>query len=303
MSYYCDKGTIFGLTSSDLTEEQLRKVDFKKLIEFIEQDERIEAVLSDKIKNVNLSHLSVLRNYKNLNKFNSFFEAYNNRIKSVSDSEIRKDFGYNSVSRYDFIFWDMLDEKNRILEIERWSKGQSSIVRNESVDFAWLYANNKALADEITKNVISRNPDYDTEIIVSNLVKHLPKEEIENVIPIIKEKYSKSYYKDAYLNILGNANMPPAYIVDALRILAKKTKGLKVSVKINEEILRQLPPITRLEALENIFRNHDPYSSVNNPIVGIEEQTIRSLLFSAVIKHPSRVEELIKGMKNRRLIK
>lgn len=301
MSYYCDKGTLFGLTSKDLTVEQLAKVEFKKLVEFINEDDRVEQILCDKMKNIQLSQLSVLRHQNiNGNRFIHLTRTYNDRIRSISDSEVKKDFGYSYVNRYDYIFWTLLDKENRIKEIDRWSKGESSVVRNENIDFAWLFANDREFANQITKNVISRTPDYDAEAIVSNLVQHLPKEEIENVIPTVKEKYSKRY-KDAYLNILSNPNMPTKYIIDALRILSKKTRSPKIAIKIDEKMLRELPPITRLETLENIYRNFDRYRG-HNPISGIGEDKIRSLLFSAVIKHPNRVEELIKGMKNRRLI-
>jgi len=299
-SIYSEWGSIFGLKASDLTADQLVKVEFSKLIEFAE-DPRAEAVLCEQIQTVELGKIRRMRDSKVMANCTKLIAAYNNRLRNIKEKEPKKPgYGYGDYPyRSDYVFWDYLDEDNRLKEISKWSKGEDSIVSDEKVDYKWLFANHYALANEIVSNVIKKCPNqYRREDTIGNLLRNLPEAEIANIVPVIQTTFDK----DCFAHVLSNAKMPDNYVVAALKIIAKRVGSPRISVNITEAILRELAPITRLEALENIYRNYNSNCGPS-PFSSIKEEDLRALLFSAITKHPTRVEELINGMKNRSLIK
>jgi len=299
-SIYSEWGSIFGLKACDLTADQLAKVEFSKLIEFAE-DPRAEAVLCEQIKTVELGKIRRMRDSKVIANCTKLIAAYNDRLRSIKEKETKKSsYGYGDYSyRSDYVFWDYLDEDNRLREISKWSTGEDSIVSDEKVDYKWLFANHYTLANEIVANVLKKCPNqYRREDTIGNLLRNLPEAEIAKIVPVVQTTFDK----DCFTHVLSNPKMPDNYIIAALKVIAKRVGSPRINVSITEPILRALAPITRLEALENIYRNYNSNYGPS-PFSGIKEEDLRALLFSAITKHPTRVEELINGMKNRSLIK
>ena len=278
---YCDAGDLFGLSPTDLTIEQLNKIQFEKLIDLLPRDERIGSIVADKIPAVKLKSLIAL---KDTTISKDIIMAYNTRLR-IDKSSLDQTYHYD---RNYIIKWDLLDDENKIAEITNWSNGLISCVNTDTMDYKWLYGYDEELAKITVDNIVkNQTRSYSSHNILFPLIKGLPKEELNRVFPTIKEKFNK----DIFIYILSNPAAKEEWVLAALRIIAKKNTSPEILANITKDILDKLPTITRLEVLENIVRNRN-----KDCIKNISEDDVKTLVFSSTMKYPKRVEQLVKSI-------
>jgi len=283
-------GYIFGLAPTDLSLDQLNKVDFKKLIEFVGLDSRVPHLVATGIKNEavdNISYLkradlSVIKTYPNIvAEYNRFIERHPAIIQ-------------NSWDRPRYVYWELLNDANRKIEIDRWQSSETSIVNDNQVDYDWLEEYNpdivSSLVEKYTPYIISQDKlnwrYYSYDSICSNLIRNISKPRLELLLPAIFEGKSSQFK----LLTLQNKHLPEKYILLALRILAKRKYSQTIAAVITKEMIEKLPTMTRLKVLERIAVD----------IVGIEDSDqFRSLMFGSFFKYPERVEKVIKSYEYR----
>src|SRR5574337_805406 len=293
-------GSLFGLKTTDLTDEQFKKIDFEKLIEFLDKDPRAEEVLCEKIKTAPIKEISrIFEICSELSKYPKLVQEYNDTLKQRR-SEINKDNGWGIRER--IVIWQLLDNQNKEYEYTCWIKGQKSIVREDNIDLSWLYNNNKQLADDLVKKVLGGVGAYSHYVSTSanNLIQNMPKDEYIKVLP---EIFSKSKY--FYINALSNPETPDDYVVKALRAVNLITHVPPVKVKVSNNVLDQLPPIMRLNILEKIIQSAMAQTRYNNgkterdnPLKDIHTpDDLKQAVFSSITKHSDRVSRLVKNFK------
>jgi len=284
-------GKLFGLSPLDLTEEQLNKLDFSKLVEFISEDQRVHKILEKQLFTVQVKELyRIYEVQEELCNFSSLVEQYNICLRTRREEiDTQRDYYYG---REKIIIWNLLNDENKEYEVSRWASGLSSIINDSNIDYDWLYGKNKDLADKAVARLLNKDYysyNYDTLI---NLISKLPKDEYVKLLPEIFKKD-----KHIYIHSLNNPNTPKEYILTSLRAVAKLTRPPDFTVKLSNEILNELPPITRLEVLEKIMyscrnKGEVPLTDVNSP------EDLKQLVFSSTTRHYDRVSKLIDNYKN-----
>ena len=83
--YYSENGNLFGLSSTDLTEEQLNKVDIYKLAEFLNTDERVEKIICDKLFTESPNKIQQIStaSWSNFIGRENLLKAYNEFVKDI----------------------------------------------------------------------------------------------------------------------------------------------------------------------------------------------------------------------------
>ena len=289
-----DWGQLCGLSSADLTEEQLNKLNFPKLIEFLPQDPRVEKIAGDKLLTVALKELG---NIKNLTqeelKDKFYFKTKYNEALSIRNKEINDQTNYYYY-RNQLVFWHLLNDDNKKEEIKQWATGSASVVDEYNIDYKWLYENGeKEIADQTVLKSLNKLSSYDyrNKDRIKNIVFNLPKEKYLAWLPEIfkRDKYS-------FVQTLTNPYTPKEYVITALRAASKMTHPPKVSVNITNEILLSLPPITRLEVIEKIVsqgraKDDLPFTEIKTA------EDLKQFLFSAITRHIDRVNIVVEQFK------
>jgi hypothetical protein len=295
-----DWGTLFGLNPKELTDEQFKNINFNKLIEFLDTDPRAENILCEKIMVAPITEIQrIAEIYKTIPNFPNLLAKYNDFLKTRRH-EINKDNSYGL--REKLVIWDLLDDENKTQEYSSWLKGQRTIIREDIIDFRWLFNNNSILADDLVKKILGGVGQHSQFISHSalNLISNLPREEYIKALP---EIFTKSKY--FYINALSNPETPDEYTIKALRAANVITTIPAVKAKINNCVLDQLPPIMRLNILEKIVQSGNSRCTwqgdkkiKDNPLVDIKSpDDLKQLLFSSITKHSDRVSKLIKDYK------
>lgn len=286
---YSEYGELHGLKPSDLTEEQLGKIHFPKLLEFIPTDQRVEKIISEKLFTVPINDLSNIKNIpvEEAIKKPLFLTSYNDCLRARK-TELDGNGSY--YGRSYMVIWALLDNANRESEFNRWIKREPSVIDESNIDFEWLYSTSKDLADQIVKGALER-AGYNASPAIRNLMARLPKEEYLKWLPEI-------FKKDKYIYILSlsNPNTPSEFTVKALKSASKLTRIPKVKVKIDNNILMELPPVTRLEILEKVLdscssKEEIPFTDVHNP------DDLKQLVFSTTTRHWERINNLVNRYK------
>jgi hypothetical protein len=297
-SQTCAWGELFGLDIKSLSDEHLNNISPAKLIEFIKIDPRVEKIVGDKIINDTkaMPALTAISSFEEeIATCQYFVSKYNELYAKISgdiSKKLKSDYYYN---RGNYIYWGLLNEENRKIEFSIFSKSEDSIINVSNIDYDWLYKNDAALADSIIDRVMRDYPHPSSAII--HLIKNIPVHKLDSFLPkLFKED------KQVYMYALENPNLPEEYTSRALRVTTKRTKIPNINAKITETVLKKLPTVTRLEVLESILRcGHYQYrlSHVARGLKfeGITEEVLRNLLFGNVIRHNSRVENVIKRFK------
>ena len=240
---YCyarsDNGSLFGLTSEDLTSDQLNKLQSIKLYEFLESDNRIEDILAVRLSNFK-DFATEINLYKYFDKedWDKFIKIKNSYNQLLNNPQIKSSFD-NLYNREDKLFWYAMNDTYRLDEVNRLLAGQTSSVYFSNIDFAWLYSINYNLAKDIAKVALAHQDSYRGEN-KKNVITNIDGPTLKDLLPEIN-----LLPKDLRLHLLSNPFTPDNCLDDLLRIMAKKSLHQipKIRCVIKSEVLKKLPPI------------------------------------------------------------
>jgi hypothetical protein len=300
-SYYgesCKTGDIFGLKVSDLTEEQLNKLVTKKLVEFLEVDPRVQAVLAARmnaVKNTadaqrDLSSVVSRMEDDDWDKYSEIKTAYNNTLESSSVfcSKSPEDYYWNRGSYY---VWAGLNDGLRMAELERYVKGETNVVELTRINFDWVCNARPDLARGMFDRVLQGT----TNNSASNLISKSTKDILLEFVPRIlnhPNKYTR-------LLLLRSRFTPDECLDQLLKIYAKidiyKIGACVVGIK--SAIINNLPPITRLEVLERLVKKGNTMHEVFVDIKSTDD--FRQFTFASLTRYPARVTDVITNFEQR----
>lgn len=277
-------GPIFGLNPTDLNDEQLNKIQFPKLVDLVELDPRIIKIVADKLNEMNLGYICHLT-YK-YHKFmhdqyfcKKYNEFYRNRGNEIHPS-------WNKCS---IVFWEVLDNPNRFNELQLFINGKNSIINDFKFDYNWCWNYDKETTRNVANRIISSKNYSSTYNSIEKFTITAPKELYLEFLPKILRQIKAKKYSAGFL--LLNEHTPEVNIIQALRSFSTRTQNLVgIKAKLTKEILQKIPPVMRLNALEQIMNNKENYSALRD----IDEKDFASLVFGTTIKYPQRVERLLK---------
>lgn len=283
-------GTLWGLGPEDLSEQQLKKIDFIKLIEFTSQDSRAEKIAGDRLMECGVEDIRRLDKLKEqeLKKLPYLISQYNKCIRQRS-KELEEESNKNySITRTSYVMWQILDKSNKAVEFTRCIDGLPSVVETNKIDYLWLYDNYNWLADQIVEKVLKDSRRRSTAAV--RLVKTLPEEPTKKYIKRIFE-----CDRSIFAHALSNEHTPHDYIVKALREIAGKKRVPALKVTLSKSMLSELPPVMRLKVLESLLlymrSGKVSFSDIPN------EEELKPLLFGTAIQYNSRVQYVVKRFK------
>ncbi len=282
----CDWGGMFGLEPNDLETRHLKKIDVDKLIEMLDKDERVEKIVADKLIKCSIDYLPYLQKLEKeeIKRFSFLVSKYNECIK-LREKEIKsKSTCYNSY-RNQYILWNLLNNSNKAKEFHRWVKGESSVIKQNKIDFVWLYNSYPYLNDLVVKKIIKcQGYNYNPSIAITKMINDLPEKSFKQYLDLIF-----TCNKRIHALILSNPFTPREYIIKGLRSIAGKKRLPKINVTLNKSILSELPTVMRLEVLESLMLY---YSKIRFEDIKTSED-LEVLLFSSVIRHNARVGRVL----------
>lgn len=286
-----DWGGLFGLDPGDLTEQQLKKIEFVKLIEFANKDSRVEKIIGDMFNTCKAEDIKRINKLeeKELLELPYLISQYNKCIRercSVLDKQAEEEY---SISRGDYIMWPILDKSNRGKEFSRWIDSKESVIDASSINYPWLYENYKWLADQVVEKVLKTAVSFRPAAAI-HMVTTLPEEPTLKYINRIFE-----CDRNIFAHALSNEFTPRKYIVKALREIAGKKRVPGVRVTLDQSMLLELPPVMRLKVLESLLL-HMRSGKVTFSDIKTEEE-LKPLLFGTAIKHNARVQYVVKRFK------
>jgi len=284
-------GELFGLTPADLTDEQLDKVSFRKLIELANQDTRVEKVLGDKMLKAtkeDLEHLARLEDAE-VKELPYLVSQYNKCLRErgpVLEKEKSKKYYDN---RSDYVFWRLMNKSNKGKEFARWIDGKDSIVDSDKIDYEWLFQSYPWIADQVVNKILKGATGYNKNSAI-RMVCNLPEEPTKRYVEQICEKD-----KSIYVHLLSNRYTPRKNIIKCLREVAGRVRVPKLSVELDKSMLLELPPVMRLKLLESLLihmrSGHVKFTDIST------EEELKPLLFGTAIKYNSRVEQIVRRFK------
>lgn len=282
-SYYHGKyGSICGIHPSKLPIELLQEVDMEKLSECIKEDKRVEEIISTKIESSTIKKITFLKNISDDDILQSpaILKAYNDCIKRSA-----KDLDGSYVFRNDFIREKLLDNENKMNEVKRWLNGLDSVVNESSVDYTFLFEHFPDLADAKIKKILS---EVYTSRGMYRMIATLPKNKIPEIFPeVMKRKTSVK------IHVLCNQYTPKEFIIKALKCIGNKVNIPDIKIKIDEDIIKSLPTITRLDVVETLLNSGKKIDFAQN---FKSKDELANLLFSSAIRYPDRVERAVQMM-------
>lgn len=288
-----DWGDLFGLSTTDLTDQQLNKLHFDKLIEFISKDSRIDKIIGDRFITFNLEDWASLKEIEKealpyaLYTIQKYNECVRLRTQDIAKS--CSSHYYNCRSNY--IFWDLLDAENKKNEYKLWAENKTSVFEPVHADFKWWYESFPTDADNMVKKLIDDAKNWRNMSSASRMVGLLPEDPLNTYIDEIF-KCDKSIY----MHVLSNPNTSKNYTVKALRAIAGKRKKLPViSATLNKDMFSELPPVMRLNILESLLiymrGGTITFSDMH------KSEDLETLLFGTAIKYNYRVKRLVERFK------
>lgn len=294
---YSDAGEMFGLKSTDLTEEQLKKVNIAKLFEFLSYDDRSGNIVAEKMALDPTSNdwCDPLNNVADIvnEKYPNIVTTYNRIIKEYPAG----DDDYYRKCRF---IWPLMDEDLRVEEIQRWTSGRTSIVDGTNLDYKWAFERFPDVAKSAVEKALSTEHSgygyrYTARRSIYHMIDSLPGDKIEEIVPQVKARGI-----DTYLRLLNNPETPRKHLVDLLRTAHGRTYMPDMQMKIDVEILSKLPPIMRLDMAEKILQS----SGVRADLLDFKDiDEFRTLFMSSVIKYQKRVEMMMQRFRHLKGIK
>ena len=281
-------GSIFGLTASDLTDTQLEKISFGKLLEFVE-DPRAEKLLIAKLENAEAwEQERIYTVEKELSALENFKITYNDWIRKgcPKKSPVNENsYYYNYNYRQHAIRWSLLDDKNREAEFDTYLRGSYSIINFRDLDLQWGWSKQPEKTKELAVKVLKENGSPHD---MNRLLEKIPKEHTKELVPLLFQRKDKSFHVAA----LSSPHLSDRHIVKALKTWAKIVHNPEIKAKIKISHLNRLPPITRLEVLEKlVYKNLSITTDIQN------EEELKQLVFSSMMKYYQRVQNLLKDYK------
>ena len=276
-------GNICGLRSTDLSVDLLKKLEFEKLLECLDYDPRVQHIISARLLDQTTQSVRYFSKIPKeiILKYPNIISIYN-RFLEKNRKEIDKPYFYY---RSNLVLWHMLDDHNKKKELENWINKKESIIRESTIDYTWLYNKYPTIAEDLRKKVWAekdRGSYYQSGL--KNMIRNIPKSHANEFMDEVFKLSSKTLK----LQALSNPYLQDKYIIKALKIAAKRTHIPTVKVTIKKEIIEKLPTVTRLEILEKFVAN-------KVDIVGVDStEKFKELLFGAVMRHPGRVENIVK---------
>ena len=293
-SYYTrsEVGTLFGIPPHELTDEQIKKVATRKLMEFLETDMRVESILAERLSQASetkdVEVFSCLEK-QDWEKFTLIRKTYNEVLDRPDIQERLEQYSYY---RSHHIFWNGLDDEHKTAEMKKYVAGRDSIIHSDNIDFTWL--STKDL--DVTRSLAARIFDEYGSRGVDNLLRNVSAEVLIEFKPNIDKRH-----KDIRLSLLANPNTPEEWLDELLRIYAKKQSYRLPSIRrpLPNAVISKLPTVTRLEMLENLVGGEvgDTLKSVLFEVSTPEQ--FSELIFGAVARYYGRVESVTKLYKNK----
>jgi hypothetical protein len=294
---YAETGEMFGLKSTDLTEEQLKKINLPKLFEFLCYDNRVGSVVAGKmvLEPTNNDWYDPLKDQSALIK-----ERYPNI--SITYNKIIREFPPEDDDYYrkNRLIWELMDEDLRIEEIQRWTSGKTSTVDGTNIDYKWAFKRFPDVAKQAVDAALSTDHSgygyrYTARRSIYHMIDSLPGDKIEEIVPQIKARDI-----DTYLRLLNNPETPRKHLVDLLRTAHGRTYMPEMQMKIDAEILSKLPPIMRLDMAEKMMQS----SGISAELLDFKDiDEFRTLFMSSVIKYQKRVEMVMQRFRHLKGIK
>ena len=282
---YCEVGSLFGLTAADLTDEQLKKINLDKLLEFADTDPRADKIISEQMKTWEdiRMHFSGLGE-KTVDNMPHTYQKYN---QFVSANSVPTDGWYR---RDNFIFWKLLNDDNKVMECKRWLKGDKNAFDATGMDYSWLYNVYPRLAKKVTEKILCiPRHEYLRELKFKVLIPALPEPELLKHLPTIygegrpfsfyltSNKFTPAKEKEALLRAMSGKNLPSMDII------------------LDKSILVKIPPVTRLKLLESILFNMYDGKAIFTDIKTPDD--LNSLLFVTSVKYNGRVQKVVDKFK------
>lgn len=282
----CEWGTIFGLSSTELTDEQLSKVDADKLFEFVLADSRVTKIVANKLENGDLNTFQKLSSFSREEFINNtlLYTTYNDCQRKYADFFDKKLDNYY-FRRHEVCKWEFLDEQNKHIEFDRYLDGRKSSVQfNYNFNMDGLYEKYTRI-DELMKKLVNTAVNREVDKV---LLSSLPK------------KYVDMYYNDLIINrspysifyLLQNQALSEEQTIKVLRRIAGKSDLPTIDIKahIDKKMLKKIPPVTRLRVLETLYGS----SRRSNIIVDINKDTdLNDILFGVSLRYNYRVQQVI----------
>lgn len=275
-------GDICGLKSNDLPDDLLKKVKFEKLLECLNTDKRVQYIVASKILDATPNSIRYFKQILAIiSKFPNIVSVYNRYIEKNAEIINCKSYW----DRPNYIFWDLLNERNKEVEVLRWINKLSSVISAGSIDYKWLFKKHPDAADQLIKKVWEQKHSHSRwgQDELKYLIRNVPECKLDEVMGRVFKSA-----KHLQLEALGNHNLQEKYIVKALRLFAKRSCAPMVNAKITKSMLEKLPTITRLEVIEKLVRQKTKIYDIKN------EDDFKTLMFDSIIRYPIRVERVVK---------
>jgi hypothetical protein len=278
-------GEICGLKASDLSVDLLKKIKFEKLLEFLEDDQRVQHVIANRMLDEDINVLKYFRYIPEdtILKFPNVVAMYN-RFLEKRNHFVDKVYGRSQV-----IIWHMLNEKNKKLEVERWISGNNSIINESNVNYEWLYSVHPKTADKLVEKMWLQENTYKwRQSGIKNMIRSVPKDHVSEIM----KKVFESKNKDLHLEALGNPHLSEEYTLKALKIMAKRANVPSIRASITKKIIEDLPSITRLEVIEKLITRRTKIKDIK------DEDEFKMLFLGSIMRYPRRVEYVVSRYKN-----
>jgi hypothetical protein len=292
---HCEYGELFGLAYSDLTDEQLNKISTDKMIELLPLDPRAQILLSVRmLKDIEGKEVEAYEHLdkEDWNTYTSLRAAYNELLVATNsfDEKFNDSYSYRYCRRDKYVFWIALDDKLKLREVERFMMDQASVVNAENVDYTWICSYQPELSRKVMRYVVAHECGYRKNATVNIIIKADADmlKEMEPSISTLRNEYR--------LQMLRNPNTPEEWLDGLLRIYAKRNPYSvpEVCRPLSHTVLAKLPPITRLEVMENLVHKGNKFS-LQQALPDVKNgEDFRGLLFGALTRHSDRVITLIK---------
>lgn len=292
LTVHCAVGELFGLKAADLTLEQLRAVSTPKLLELLPSDLRIEEVLAERIlTDTAAEHSSKLVCFEPADwiQYAKITTAYN-AILTATNLFASITSYYN---RGNFVFWDALNESNRLAELYRYLDDQVSVFQHRGLDCAWI----NSLDLPIQRSVAEHGLNCTISSVVNAIIVNLNAELLPEFLPRIL-----TLNNDAKLHLLYNPATPSHCLPELLRLYSKRQAHLVSAIKcpLTTSTILELPTVMRLQVLENLVHNTYKRAQLQATLPDVHtEQDFHDYLFSALTRYSDRVSDLVSDFTRR----
>jgi len=322
-SRYSDWGKIYGIDPATLTLQQLKSLDFTKLIEIVDVSPQALDIVIDKLFTSKIDEIAHIRRWRaeDINYIPKLHKAYNKFLKDrASDIEAHMRSSYSSKS--DYYMWAALDDYNKLSLIKKQfnnsNRYYASNVIPHDIDYNWLYSKDTDLFRQVVRHMLvatskfrdymldnidynilyASEPELSAELIkkafnekgslVNTVIVKMPPDVYKVLLPQIFRDENKSIQKYT----LSRRDTPESYTLKALRTIANRTNVPVIKVDITTKMLQKLPPVTRLNVISSII-----YSSQDSSFVDLTEDDLRHMLFTTTVRYPNKVKYVIDRFK------